>query len=116
MNKTETLNLKCVLTDEEMMSISKDMAEHLNKKKAAEDDLASFSAQKKAEIKGHEAIINKAAMLINSGSEYRNVKCDVTIDNLKDTVYWIRQDTGEICQQERPIPNRYLQEELDLPM
>jgi len=114
MSKVETLSLKCVLTDEEMLAISKDLSEHLNKKKAAEDDLASFSAQKKAEIKGHEAIINKSAMLINSGSEYRNIKCEVVIEPAKDTVSWIRQDTGDLAQQERPIPQRYLQAELDI--
>lgn len=114
MSKVETLNLKCVLTDDEMMAISKEMSEHINKKKQAEDNLASFSAQLKAEIKGHEAIINKSAMLINSGSEYRNVKCEVQIDGKKNTVYWIRADTGELCQKETPIPVRYLQEELPL--
>lgn len=114
MSKVETLNLKCVLTDDEMMAISKEMSEHINKKKQAEDNLASFSAQLKAEIKGHEAIINKSAMLINSGSEYRNVKCDVNVDAKANTVYWVRMDTAEICQKETPIPVRYLQEELPL--
>ncbi len=114
MNKFETLNLKCILSDEEMLAISKEMSEHINKKKQAEDNLASFSAQIKAEIKGHEAIINKTATLINAGSEYRNTKCEVIIDHSHDTVSWIRSDTGEICQQERPIPQRYLQTELEI--
>jgi hypothetical protein len=114
MAKFETLNLKCILTNEEMMAISKEMAEHLNKKKQAEDNLASFSAQLKAEIKGHDAFINKDAVLINSGHEYRNVKCEVIIDEKKNTVAWVREDTGEITQQESPIPVRYLQGEIAL--
>ena len=51
MNKIETLNLKCTLSDEEMLAISKEMSEHINKKKQAEDNLSSFSAQLKAESK-----------------------------------------------------------------
>jgi len=114
MNKIETLNLKCTLTDEEMLAISKEMSEHINKKKQAEDNLSSFSAQLKAEVKGHDAIINKTATLINAGSEYRNIKCEVILEPDKDTVSWIRSDTGEICQQERPIPQRYLQTQLEI--
>lgn len=103
MAKIETLNLKCVLTDEEIMAVSKEMAEHINKKKQAEDNLASFSAQLKAEIKGHDSFINKD-----------NVKCEVVIDEKANKVVWVREDTGEICQTESPIPLRYLQKEIDL--
>ena len=114
MIKIETLNLKCTLSNEEMLSISKEMSEHINKKKQAEDNLSSFSSQLKAEIKGHDAIINKTATLINAGSEYRNIKCEVIIDSTHDTVSWIRSDTGEVCQLERPIPQRYLQTQLEI--
>ena len=114
MANTETLNLKCDLTNEELLDISKEMSEHLNKRSQAEDSLASFSAQKKAEIKGHDAHINRSAQLINSGFEYREVKCEVVIDEKKDTVSWIRQDTGEVYNTEHPIPQRYLQKKLDL--
>jgi len=111
--RIETLNLKCTLTDEEILEISKEISEHLNKKKQAEDNLSSFSSQMKAEIKGHDAIINKAAMLISAGSEYRNIKCEVVIEPENDTVFWLRSDTGEITHQESPIPQRYLQGEIE---
>ena len=114
MIKIETLILKCTLSNEEMLSISKEMSEHINKKKQAEDNLSSFSSQLKAEIKGHDAIINRTATLINAGSEYRNIRCEVIIEPNSDTVTWIRSDTGEVTQQERPIPQRYLQTELEI--
>ena len=91
MQKFETLNILCKLTDDEMLAISKEMSEHINKKKGAEDDLASFSAQKKAEIKGHDGIINRSSLLISTGSEYRNIKCEVVIDEKHNKVNWIRQ-------------------------
>lgn len=114
MNKQETLNIKCPLTDEEMMEITKDMCEHINKKKQAEDNLASYSAQMKAEVKGHDATINRSAMLINAGSEYRNILCDVDVNPDTDTVTWVRPDTGKVVSQEKPIPNRFLQTKIDL--
>jgi len=96
-----------------LLEISKEISEHLNKKKQAEDNFASFASQMKAEIKGHDAIINKSAMLINSGSEYRNIKCEVVVEPENDTVFWLRADTGEIAHQESPIPSRYLQGEME---
>jgi len=112
--KKETLNLKCTLTDEEMLDISKEMSEHINKKKEAEDNLAAFKAQINSEIKGHEAHINRAAVLIQAGYEYRNILCDVKIDESANAVYWIRTDTNEIVNRESPIPVRYSQPEIPL--
>ncbi len=112
--KKETLNLKCTLTDEEMLDISKEMSEHINKKKEAEDNLAAFKAQINSEIKGHEAHINRAATLIQAGYEYRNILCDVKIDESANAVYWIRTDTNEIVNRESPIPVRYSQPEIPL--
>ena len=110
----ETLNTCCDLTDEEMLAISRDMSEHINKLKAAEDTLSAFSAQIKSEIKGHQAIINKNSTLISAGKEWRLVKCEVALDASQNKVVWIRTDTGEIHHTESPIPNRYLQKELEL--
>ena len=112
--KKETLNLKCTLTDEEMLEISKEMSEHINKKKEAEDNLAAFKAQINSEIKGHEAHINRAAGLNQAGYEYRNILCEVKVDEIANTVYWIRTDTQEITQKESPIPVRYSQPEIPL--
>lgn len=110
----ETLDLKCILSDDEMLGISKEMSEHINKKKEAEDNLASFKAQINAEIKGHEAHINRAAGLIQAGYEYRNILCEVIVDETKNEVRWIRSDTNEIAQTEKPIPVRYSQSEIPL--
>lgn len=112
--KKETLNIKCILRDDEMLAISKEMSEHLNKKKEAEDNLAQVKAQINAEIKGHEAYINKASTIIRAGSEFRNILCDVVVDEAKNEVYWIRLDTNDIAQRESPIPTRYLQTDLGL--
>lgn len=110
---TENLTIKCDLTDEEMLEISKQMSEHLNKKKQAEDNLSAYSSQLKSEIKGHDAIINKSATLISAGYEYREIKCEVQVLEANDMVVWIRLDTHEICQKESPIPPRYLQKKIE---
>lgn len=112
--RQETLNLKCPLTDEEMLEISKGMSEHLNKMNQAVKDLSAYQSQKKSEIKGHEALIQKAANLINAGAEYRDVKCEVIINESENSVTWIRLDTNEIVSVEKPIPHRYLQTELPI--
>ena len=47
-------------------------------------------------------------------AEYRNILCEVIVDETKNEVYWIRQDTNEIVNRESPIPVRYSQPELSL--
>ena len=111
-DRIETLNIKHTLSDE-MLELSKELSEHLNKKKQAEDSLAYFSAQKKTEIKGHDATINRSATIINSGSEYRDEKCKVLVNTDRNEVTWISLSTGDIVQVENPIPARYMQLELE---
>jgi hypothetical protein len=112
--KKETLNLKCTLTDEEIMDLSKEQSEYIQNRQRSKDELKSFSSQKKAEIDGFDANINRTAQLISTGAEYRNILCEVIVDEAKNEVYWIRQDTNEIVNRESPIPVRYSQPEIPL--
>jgi hypothetical protein len=113
MSKFETLSLRHNLSDEELLAIRKEMSEHINKKKNTEDELKTISSQMKAEISGHDAIINKNSLLITAGYIFKPVKCEIVVDHTQDTVFWIREDTADIAQQEKPIPARFLQEELN---
>ena len=112
--KTTKMQCECILTDTDKLSLSKELSEHIGNQARAEDDLVSFNSQKKAEIKGHTAHINRIASLLNSGREYRDVLCEIVFDQKKDEVSWIRQDTGEITKHLSPIPENMRQEELPL--
>jgi hypothetical protein len=112
--KTEKIQCDCILTDEEKLVMSKELSEHISSKKRAEDDLIAFNAQKKAEIKGHDAHINRIAELLNNGREFRTVLCEVQLLDKSDTAVWIRQDTMQIAQQRTPIPEYLRQQEIEL--
>lgn len=111
--KEQTLSLECVLTDEEKLACSKIQNEAINQKAQAEAELKSFSAQKKAEIAGADAIIALHYQKLSTGKEYRPIKCEVKYDFEKKTREWIRLDTGEIAKQDI-IPEEDIQEEIEL--
>lgn len=112
--KTTKMQCECILTDTDKLALSKELSEHITSQARAEDDLKAFNTQKKAEISGHVAHINRIAGLLNSGREYRDVLCEIVMDQKKDEVVWIRQDTMEITKRYSPIPENMRQEELEL--
>lgn len=112
MRKTkESLHLECALTNEEKLKYSKELSESVSKKARAEEGLKSFQTQKKAEIAGCDANINRLAEILNVGKEYRMVECTIEYDFTTKEKTWVRKDTGEIAQTDI-IPGRELQEEL----
>jgi hypothetical protein len=111
--KEQMLSLECVLTDDEKLACSKLQNEAINQKSQAENELKSFSAQKKAEIAGADAIIALYYQKLSTGKEYRPIKCKVNYDFEKKIREWVRLDTGEICKQDI-IPEEDIQEEIEL--
>jgi len=114
MRKTkEKLTLECILTDQEKLVYSKQLAENLSKKQRAEDTLKSFKTQKTAEITGLDAEINLKVDKINSGREYRDVECAIFWDWDRKVKVWTRTDTGEVAKEDI-IEEHEWQEEAEL--
>ena len=91
-------NLPVMLTSEELLSISKELAK-------ANQDLSSILNQKKemnasygAKQKISEGLIEALSLKISTGKEYRDIECKITFDevNLKKII--TRTDTGEIVE------------------
>ena len=106
-----SINLECILTEQEKLKYAKEMSEHVSKKHRVEDNLKSVSTQLKSEIASHEGSINSLAEKLNSGREYRMVECNVEYDFKKGVKTIIRTDTGEIAKVEE-ISEEERQEEL----
>ena len=114
MRKTkDSLNLECVLSDQEKLEYAKKLAQHHEEKSRAEDRLTEFKSQMKAEIDTHEAQINLLSRKVYSGKEYREVACVIEYDWDEKTKQWIRVDTGEVAKQDI-ISERELQEEMEV--
>jgi hypothetical protein len=111
--KEEMKTLECLLTDQEKQICGKDIAEALSKKRGLEDRLKSISTQIKAEITSFDAQINVLSEKINTGREFREVKCEIVCDYENGTKRTVRTDTWEIIK-ETGIPYEDLQGELEL--
>lgn len=104
-----TRSLECKLTDSEKLSYAKEMSERIGKKSASEDQLKAATTQIKADIAGHDARIQAIASKLTSGTEYRDVECEIRYDWKKKIKEIIRKDTGEIIHADI-IPDKDLQE------
>lgn len=96
--------LECKLTEAEIHAAGKELADAINQRAQAENQLETFKQQVKAEIAQHDARIAKNTVLVSSEKEFRNVECEQVFDfnnGLKTTT---RLDTGEVIRTE-PLTN-----------
>lgn len=114
MRKTsDVLQCKVMLTDEEIIKYSRESSAASSKKSRLENELKTFSSQKKAEITEQDSKVLRISETINNGYEYRGIKCNIVYDFDKKIKSWVRVDTGEI-EKEDIIEDWELQEEAGL--
>jgi hypothetical protein len=109
----DTLTLECMLTNDEKLAYAKEMAEEHSKQSEADGALKAMSKQMKATIETHIARIGVLSQKLNTGREYRKVKCKVVYDWDTLRKRWYREDTGEVAR-DCPIPTEEYQEHLQL--
>jgi hypothetical protein len=82
------------LTREELEQRAKDLAKHTRDKAEAELQKKDVVAQITSTIKSCEAQLDKLAQAINTGVEYREVKCSWDYDYERGVKWLSRDDTG----------------------
>jgi len=89
-------NLRCVLTDEELLVYGKRQAQLLSDRAKAEDELDAFKSGIKNRLAIVDAEVNSLSERIRNGYEFRFVPITIITDWDKETVKRVRDDTGEI--------------------
>lgn len=97
-------NLECVLTEPELKTASKALAEALHARSLVESKLDMFKAQVKSEVAAHDAVISRNAHLVNTEKEYRDVECEVLFDFVAGFKSYVRLDTGEVFGKDEITP------------
>lgn len=94
----EDRNLKCLLTDEEVLTYSREMAK-------TQQDKGETEAEKKKVMSGYTDRINQADLALSvlarkvaDGFEHRTVPCEWTFDWDNDKKLLYRTDTGELVE------------------
>ena len=99
-NLTETIWIKCVLTNDEIVELAQKMARAEATVSEKSDQLKSVSTTIKAEITTQEGILHSCAEKLRSGYEMRPKETDVSYE--KGIVKFVDKKTGEILE-ERPM-------------
>lgn len=98
--KKETRSLQVVLTEKELLDLSKQLAKHAQDLKDKENRKTETMKVLNAEISGHKANVEALSLKISNGYEYRDVECVWVIDTENDKKTLFRNDTSEIVKTE----------------
>ena len=117
MPKTKTLKvvkeLRCALTDEELLARGQALARALEQMQKREADGKAFAANVKSDIEQYKKEGLRLTSHIAEKSEWRPVECNEVHDFKEGTVSLIRLDTGEVIS-ERRMWDEERQDELHL--
>ena len=111
-NNFESLQ-KCVLTGDETVERSKEMAQLLSEIGSDETDLKAVVQEFKSRIAGKEARLGTLARNVQNGFEFRIVPCERVFDFALGRVEEFRIDTAERIKQRRMTCDE-LQQDLGL--
>ena len=113
MDKKETRELKCVLTDEEILTYSKGLAKKQQDKSQADMEKKAAASFHKEKIERFESEINTVSRNVTNGYEFRDVECEWGYDWADGKARLYRNDTGELVDT-RAISEYERQQHLEL--
>ena len=108
----EKRTLRCVLTETELRRRGQDLAYGLRKVSEHEADLAAAKSQYKSVIDRATAEVATLREAVATGSEFREVTCDLFFDYDQTEVRTYRTDTGEELER-RPMTTAEKQREIE---
>jgi predicted molibdopterin-dependent oxidoreductase YjgC len=106
-----TKKLPVKLNDDEMLERGKMLVENMRKTAVAEEERDKENKKRKGDIALLEGVTARIAETVRSGSEYREVECELRKDYERGTVATFRDDTGEQIDQ-RPMTAEERQEDM----
>ena len=117
MSKTKIIKvvkeLRCALTDEELLARGQALARALEQMQKREADGKAFAANVKSDIEQYKKEGLRLTSHIAEKSEWRPVECNEIHDFAEGTVTMVRLDTGELIS-ERRMWDEERQDELHL--
>ncbi len=106
-------NLPVILTNTELLGISKELAKANQDKAHVESEKKEVNAGFAAKQKMCDAHIESLSLKISTEREYRDVECEMIFDHENRTKTTYRKDTGEQVECEK-LTSEDMQEELNL--
>lgn len=96
MRDTQKRNLKCILTEAEILHHGRENARYQQELTQVELQAKDAAAEFKSKIENLKSNISSEARLVNNGYEYRMVECRIQLNTPeKGKKTYVRLDTGE---------------------
>jgi hypothetical protein len=95
--KKENINLQYRFSGDELRQLGKDLAEAQIALRQLDDDRKRIADEWKARISAKEAEIASLSNKVSSGYEYRDIPCEITLNEPIGKKTARRTDTGEVA-------------------
>jgi hypothetical protein len=94
-----TMRLPVKLDDEDLLTRGRQLVENMRKAAAAEEERKAEDKKRKGDIALLDEITAKFSLTISTGSEDRDVECEIRKDYVHGSVTTVRTDTGEVVDE-----------------
>ena len=94
-----SMRLPVKLNDDELLARGRQLVENMRKTAAAEEAREVENKKRKSEIELLEEVTARLGGSISSGSEEREVECEMRKDYIHGSVTTVRSDTGEVVDE-----------------
>jgi hypothetical protein len=94
-----SMRLPVKLNDDELLARGRQLVENMRKTAAAEEAREVENKKRKSEIELLEEVTARLGGSISSGSEEREVECELRKDYVHGNVTTVRSDTGEVVDE-----------------
>ncbi len=101
---TEEVNLKHILTDQEMAGLARQQSSALGRKAAAEGELAAIKKDFGGRIALAQAEVQNCSQAVNTGWEMRNIKCLLLDERPEGFRLIVRADNGAVAKRRKLEP------------
>jgi hypothetical protein len=106
-------NLPVVLSDQELLNLSRNLANSNERLRNIENKKKEVNSGFTAEIANAKSEMDRISGIISAGVQYKDVECEVLIDQKHQIKKIVRLDTGE-CIDESRLTNSDMQLEFNL--
>ena len=94
-----SMRLPVKLNDDDLLARGRQLVENMRKTAASEEAREVENKKRKSEIELLEEVTARISSTISSGSEEREVECELRKDYVHGSVTTVRSDTGEVVDE-----------------
>jgi len=106
-SKTQSVYAKYGFSSDELVQITFDLANKCQEKDTIEDEKKSITSSLTSQVASVQAEINRLSTNYRQGYEYRNIECEIVLDEIHKIRKYLSVATGLVVKEEPFLSEDY---------